>query len=364
MRNAGRMKSLLRSVSWLVGIVLALIFSVAGGLVIFGMITEYRPGPVQPVEMICTSSAEVDTVTLFSLITWNIGYGGLGSGMDFFYDGGSRVRPSAAYFDQTIAGIGEFLRDQGTADFILLQEVDSNSKRSYYLDETTWLAKLLPGYCLAFGKNYDCRFVPMPVRDPMGRVTSGLVTLSRFRAEETSRYGFDKEIGWPDRLFYLKRCFLATRYNLSNGRQLVLVNIHNSAFDTGGAMRKREMEMIREFMTDEYNAGNFLVAGGDWNANPPMFNPDEILTGDKVKQDEFTDLRTFFPDWEFAFDRNQPTNRDVRTAYQHGTTPVTTIDFFLVSPNVEIRQIHTFTTGFRYSDHQPVQLQIALDNSR
>ena len=354
------MKSLRNVISWALGVIIISGVVIVGGFFLFSILTEYQPAPVEPVQVSGATAFPVDSASMFSLITWNIGYGGLGREMDFFYDGGKRVRPEKSYFQQSCAGINRFFQEHDSVDFFLLQEVDRNSKRSHYLDEVTWLETSLPDFCISFAPNYDCWFVPVPVRRPMGRVTSGLVTCSRYQPVTVNRHGFDKHVPWPNRLFYLKRCFMASRYALPDGHQLVLVNIHNSAYDTGGVLRVREMEMIRKFMLAEYEAGNYLVAGGDWNANPPGFTPEEILTGDRVKQDEFIGLHTFFPDWEFAFDPLYPTNRNVDSAYKHGTTPVTIIDFYLVSPNIKVLDVHTFSTGFEESDHQPVYLQIVL----
>ncbi len=264
--------------------------------------------------------------------------------MDFFYDGGTRVRPDNSYFRQSCNGILEFLKAHDTVDFFLFQEVDIDSKRSYYRNEVTWLGNWLSDFCRAFATNYDCQFVPVPVTNPMGRVYSGMTTFSRFRIDSAARHGFDKHIPLPGRLFYMKRCFLTLRFFMPDGCQLVLVNIHNSAFDTSGVLRKREMEMVRNFMNNEYKQGNYLVAGGDWNANPPGFRPEMILTGDQIKKDEFTNLNEYFPGWEFASDPTASTNRNVGTPYEHGVTPTTIIDFFLVSPNIEVIETKTFST--------------------
>jgi len=343
----------------LVGIV-GLIVLIGGGLLLFGMVTEFRPDPVVPVTITGMPSRKLDPEGVFSLVTWNIGYGGLGKEMDFFYDGGKQVRPEQDCFNRTVDTIGNFLRRKDSVDFFLLQEVDRGSRRSWFLDEMKWLTTLLPGFCIAYASNYDCRFVPVPVTNPMGRVISGVVTCSRFRPEEAVRHGFDRHVPWPGRVFDMKRCFLVLRYPLPDGHQLVLVNIHNSAFDTGGVLRTREMEMITQFLVTEYQSGNYLVAGGDWNANPPGFKPEEVVTENPVKRELFQDLASFVPGWEFVFDPAKPTNRNLDQAYQPGITPVTIIDFFLVSPNVWILDVHTVQTNFEASDHQPVMMQFSL----
>ena len=39
------------------------------------------------------------------IVAWNIGYGGLGSNMDFFYDGGTRIRDTKARTLENLKGI-------------------------------------------------------------------------------------------------------------------------------------------------------------------------------------------------------------------------------------------------------------------
>ena len=354
------MKLILKVLAWIIGVFVGAGILIVAGFLVYSSIMEYKPAPTEPAEITEAGCRIVNPDPSFSFIIWNIGYGGLGKEMDFFYDGGTRVRPDSSYFQQSCNGILRFLKAHDSVDFFLLQEVDAHSKRSYYLDETTWLGERLPGFCRVFATNYDCRFVPVPPTNPMGSVYSGMATFSRFRIDSAARHGFDKHMPWPGRLFYLKRCFLTSRVFLPDSNQLVLVNIHNSAFDTGGILRKRQMEMIKKFMIEEYKKGNYLVAGGDWNANPPGFRKEMIRTLDRIKQVEFTDLNEYFPDWEFATDLTAPTNRDVDTPYKQGITPTTIIDFFLVSPNVEVIRTKTFNTGFTWSDHQPVYLRIRL----
>jgi len=181
-----------------------------------------------------------------------------------------------------------------------------------------------------------------------------------YRPALVIRYGFTRHGAWPEKLFDLKRCFLVCRFPLSGDRWLFVLNIHNAAFDTRGALRRHEMDLISQVMKQEYTQGNYVVAGGDWNANPPGFLASGISTGDKVRTDTFPSLTTWLPGWIFAFDASKPTNRNVDLPYEKGKTETTVIDFFVVSPNVEILERKTIPTGFLYSDHQPVFLKFRL----
>ena len=80
---------------------------VAVAAVFFGIswLAEFRPAPVEEVYRCQQPDSLPDTLTL---VSWNIGYAGLGDNMDFFYDGGRRVRDTDVYKRQgyAIFGVG------------------------------------------------------------------------------------------------------------------------------------------------------------------------------------------------------------------------------------------------------------------
>ena len=95
--------------------------------------------------------------------------------------------------------------------------------------------------------------------------------------------------------------------------------------------------------------------------NPPGFNPVQVITGDVVKKIATVIEEDFFPEgWKWAYDSTIPTNRDVSASYYKGKTKTTIIDYFIVSPNVDIIEVNTIQTEFKFSDHQPVYLKIGL----
>ncbi|MFH0843373.1 MAG: hypothetical protein V1903_12250 [Bacteroidota bacterium] len=63
--------------------------------------------------------------------------------MDFFYDGGTKVITPEKNCLEDIFGIEDFLTKYDTIDFILLQEVDRDSKRSYRIDQYEKIASSL-----------------------------------------------------------------------------------------------------------------------------------------------------------------------------------------------------------------------------
>ena len=137
----------------IIGIILAVVIVAALGFFIWLWVTEYRPAAEEPV----TVEAPVDQAlnkTSFTVLSWNVGYCALGEDSDFFMDGGETVRPdSRDVITENLAGVRGYLTGV-KADFTLLQEVDSDSKRSYGVDEVTALREKL-GQTSAYAMNFS-----------------------------------------------------------------------------------------------------------------------------------------------------------------------------------------------------------------
>lgn len=329
------------------------------GAILYAQYSDYKPNPEELAEVIIPaqqlSTVDKDTLVFYD---WNIGYCGLGKESDFFYDGGKMVRPTKALSDKNLNGFLETLKAwKADADFINIQEIDRASRRSYQVDQLQKAFAELGTYKTAFGKNYDVRFVPMPFLEPMGKVLGGIASFYKYQdAEPPVKYAFPSNFSWPKGLFFLDRCFMKMRFNLKNGKQLILINTHNSAYD-GGALKKQEMKYFKKFIVEEYAKGNYVIVGGDWNQIPPGYAP-----LDKNSNYEEMPVPADFADadWKFAFDGTTPTNRKVDKPYVAGETYTTVIDFYLLSPNIELLEVKGLANGFEYSDHQPVRMVCKL----
>ena len=122
------------------------------------------------------------------------------------------------------------------------------------------------------------------------------------------------------------------------------------------------MEYLREFIMTEMKAGNYIVAGGDWNQNPPGFTDTKTNTGSGYENFILKAIPESFLDseWSWVFDPKQATNRSLKTAFTTETSS-TVLDFFLVSPNITPLNIRTINMDFEYSDHHPVLIQLRID---
>jgi endonuclease/exonuclease/phosphatase family metal-dependent hydrolase len=335
------------------------------GLIVYARISDYKPGDKEMISQSDIPSILDDSLTI-TLLSWNIGYAGLDKDMDFFKDGGTKVITPENRCLENISGIGDFLMKNDTIDFILIQEIDRNSKRSYRIDQYEKIAGILSDHHSSFAKNYDVFFVPAPPAKPMGKVLSGIATYSKYIPVSSARYSLPGDFGFPTQLFYLDRCFMVSRYSIENCKELVLINTHNEAFDEGGNIRKAQMEKLKEFVLNEYNAGNYVIAGGDWNQYPPDFKPafsmNKVFTG-KIGNFFLMGIESdYMPgEWKWLYDPSTPTVRTLIAAYDPVTTPTSVCDIFLVSPNIDSVSVKCHHLGFTNSDHNPVIIEVKLN---
>lgn len=325
---------------------------------VFATISDYKP----PEKEIIFASNQPDTINTelkISFLLWNIGYCGLGKDMDFFYDGGSQVRTSHETTVKNLESIQKFLSNHDSCQFILLQEVDQKSKRTYRINEVETFSTTLSNHNPFFAKNYKVKFVPVPPTSPMGMVNSGVLTFSEPVPSSSIRYNFPGDYSWPTNLFMLDRCFLVNRYPLPDGKEFLVINSHNSAFDDG-SLKAAEMDYLKKFLLDEYEKGNYVIVGADWNQNPPGFSPKEFsseLTYERFQLNAIE--KDFMPEgWEWIYFPSVPTNRNLATPYDPQQSTLTILDFYLLSPNLHSSLVKTIDLSFENADHQPVILDL------
>lgn len=346
------MKKFLR----ITGIMLLAIVTVFSLFLGYMTLTDYNPEGSHDVAVGGNGVSLPDSAEEFSFLIWNIGYGGLGAKSDFFFDGGEGVRPSEEQAKEYLAGIVAYLKT-APEDFLLLQEVDIDSRRSWHVDQAFVISQALPERAHSTAINYDSKFVPQPITNPYGKCKGGLFSLSRYAPVSASRIALAPDAKWPVGLFMLDRCILQWRYPLSGGKELVVLNLHLSAYDDG-TVKQSQMETLKKLVTDEYAKGNYVVAGGDWNQSPPGYT--SPLPGIAATVQMNVDENFPAPGWVWAYDASTPTNRKLNEVYTEGRTGIDVIDFFLLSPNVELTEVKGDNLRFKDSDHQPVRIKIRL----
>jgi len=332
------------------------------GNLVYASITKFKPEAVVDVPAFSKAAQSenqiASTDSSLDFLIWNIGYGGLGAEANFFYDGGEMVVSPKEMVEKYNKGIVDFL-SKSEADFILLQEADTTGRRSWKINQKENIAAARPNDFYAFAVNYDVQFVPVPYTNPMGRVLGGLLSFSSFTPVENKRIQLPNKDKFPDQLFYLERCLLLQRFKLPNGKDLVVVNTHFEAYDNG-EVKAKQMAFTKTILVEEYNKGNYVVMGGDWNISPPGFAAHSFA---KEPETDYLDANAnanYIEGWNYAFDPSVATNRKNKTAFDAAKTFTTIIDYFLVSPNLEVEEVKGIDLGFKSSDHQPVKLRVRL----
>ncbi len=345
-------------------IVIALPVLYLGSTILLAYMTEFRPEAVENLDLLYPKSTSAPTIiqdSVLTFLTWNIGYGGLGAETDFFYDGGTMSVAPEDWVKKYTQGIYTTVKQHADADFLFFQEVDRKSKRSHYIDEVDGIKKTLWNDAAVFALNYDVKFLPEPLLHPLGRIYGGLLSCSKFSPIASQRVALPNITDFPRKLFYLQRCLLMQRFRLSNGKELIVINAHFEAYDEGGKVKVEQMALTRKLMEAEYRKGNYVVLGGDWNIAPPDFN---IHKWEKEKQNDplylLKNNPVYIPGWKYATDNTTPSNRKNNHAFDPKTTYTTVIDYFFVSPNIELLEVKGINAGFAYSDHNPVGMKIKL----
>jgi endonuclease/exonuclease/phosphatase family metal-dependent hydrolase len=335
-------------------VILLILSGLFAGVMIFLTIREYRPSDVEVLSA-SKGSKKVNPDTELTLITYNIGYGALGSTEDFFMDGGTKVRPdNKKVVEENLLGSANIMKSN-PSDIYFLQEVDINSKRSYYINEKDYLGNALQMPAM-FSYNFKCDYIPYPI-PTMGRVEAGLVTLTDLEVNSASRISLPESFRWPLKICNLKRALLETRIPIEGTKkELVLFNLHLEAYDSG-AGKIAQSKMLADILEKEYEKGNYVIAGGDFNQRfegykqYPVLEQGNWMPGVIGKQD-------IADTFSFAVDDSIPTCRMLNEPYtgSYETSQVYTIDGFIVSDNIKVQNVKVIPTGFQYSDHQPVKL--------
>ena len=350
-----------------IGIVIGAIVLVAVIGVLVLTITEYKPDSVEAVDVVEGSSdstiSEGDTLTV---MTWNIGYGALGEKADFFMDGGTHVSTAtkSEVYDN-LTGIESEI-EKVSPDVLFLQETDTSSKRSHYVDEREEITESFPEYYNSFALNYKVLYIPYPF-PTMGKVSCGVTTLSRFSIAESERDALPCPFTYPTRICNLKRCLLVSRIPLEGSdKEIVLINLHLEAYDSGEG-KIAQTKQLKTLIEEEAAKGNYVIAGGDFNQT---FSNVDTTDYPQISEDMWipglVDVTEFDDSLQFIMDSDAPSCRSLDKAYagaDKDSFQFYIIDGFILSGNITVNDYYTDNLEFVNSDHNPLILNITLNGS-
>ena len=298
----------------------------------------------------------------YLVMTYNIGFGAYTKDYSFFMDGGkySWAKNKESVLSN-VSAMGTVISDIDP-DFILVQEVDRDGTRSYHVDELEILNEFIEGYYYDFAQNYDSPFLFYPPWQPHGANVAGLVTYSRSEIVETMRRSFPISESFS-KFVDLDRCYSISRIPTENGKFLCIYNVHLSAYGSNDEIREGQLSMLFEEMTADYEQGKYVICGGDYNHN--------------VKEETTENA----PEWAYLFPREElpigfhmaiddaetpedvahETCRSADQPYEEGMTYTVTLDGFIVSDNVVVKEYRNVDFGYEYSDHDPVVMKFGIE---
>lgn len=348
-----------------------------GAYVIYMQIHYYRIKDYQslPIKQKLNHSNKLQTNTTYSAATYNVGFGAYNQKFSFFMDTGKmkdgtktqgkygKAENEAAVLQNTNGEINTMKKIN--ADFMLFQEIDVDSSRSYHVNQVKKMSQNFANYEEIFANNFHSPYLLYPLNDPHGAVQSGLLSLSKYPVEQATRRKYPVSTSFITKFTDLDRCFTVMKIPVTNGHKLILINSHMSAYDKGGKMRVKQLKLLNSVMESEYKKGNYVIVGGDFNHTFGR----KMLTHFKSQQEipdwvSVLSSKDLAPDIHMVHAKNEntvPTCRGTDMPYQKGKTYTTVIDGFLVSKNVQATS-ENINTEFAYADHNPVKLSFKLLN--
>ncbi|MBO4411379.1 MAG: endonuclease/exonuclease/phosphatase family protein [Lachnospiraceae bacterium] len=364
------MKKALRVLLTIVLILIGLVLFAVVGYLAYVLISYHRIEDQVPLSVSSNQQGNVETGKEYGIVSYNIGFGAYEADYDFFMDGGHE---SWAWSEERLTAnlekISRYLADQ-EADFYLIQEVDLDSTRSYHVDESEYLKDSLWGYGVTTAQNYDSPYLIYPFYQPHGASKSAIMTFSLYHIDSAERISLPVETSLY-KLLDLDRCYSVHRIPTENGKELVLINLHLSAYTSDGTISDEQVHLVVNLMEEEYKKGNYVIAGGDFNKD---------LTGDPtndfgtLQREDYswakpfpsavligTDVSLVAP-YDPALKVPSCRNPNAAWTYDNATQFVITVDGFLVSKNVSVLTSEVLNTDFAYSDHNPVRMTFVLED--
>ena len=379
------MKTKAKKVIKITGIILLALVIVLAAYIIY-LYASYHRIPdnqelqVEEISQNTEAGNELTTEKNYSALTYNIGFGAYTPDFSFFMDGGkSSWAKSKDSVKETIKGAGELVASKDP-DFALVQEIDLDATRSYHVNEYSILKENIPAYNCVFAQNYDSAFLFYPFTQPHGKSKAGLALFSKYPITGSMRRSFPISTSFT-KFFDLDRCYSISRVPVDNGKELVIFELHMSAYGNSDAIREGQIRMLSEDMQKEYEAGNYVICGGDFNHDlkaadtqskaSDASNNTQTDSGDSAEPEswaypfprsELLEHFSFCLDQLSEDEKNNLWNsaRNADMEYVPGETYTVTLDGFIISDNMECTKYENVNTGYSYSDHDPVYMEFQL----
>jgi len=348
---------------WIVLLTFAAMLLVVLGYVAYVFLTYSRIEDKQDIEVEGNSSSVVKLGEEYTIVTFNLGFGAYTPDFTFFMDGGddSRAKSEESVRECINGAIG--VTKGFSPDFVLYQEVDTDSTRSYHVDEAAMIKESFKDFDHAFACNYHSAYLMYPIFEPHGASNSGILTESRFDIKSSLRRSLPIATGFK-KILDLDRCYSISRIAVDDDRELVLINTHLSAYGTDESQGNAQLEMIFEDMKAEYDKGNYVICGGDFNHDftgnsRDLLNPDDDTEYSWCKPFPEKNIPNGFIKCDEYDNGLVSTTRNTNIPYCEDSFTVV-LDGFLISDNISCEYVQNMDCGYEFTDHNPVVMKFML----
>ncbi|MBB5183022.1 endonuclease/exonuclease/phosphatase family protein [Catenisphaera adipataccumulans] len=349
----------------IIGVIVLTIVCIVAVYVVYVFASYYRVEDNQKLKIHDPGKSETKAGKTYRITSANIGFGAYSADYSFFMDGGkySRAFSKTAVIKNINGSVKEVHAME--ADFEMYQEVDIDGTRSYHVNELDLIKEKSEGSSYVYAQNYDSPYLFYPLTSPHGKNKAGIATFSKFKSTSAVRRSLPIETGFS-KFFDLDRCYIKQRFPVDNGKELIVYNFHLSAYTKEADTADKQLKMLFGDMEKEVKKGNYVVGGGDFNKDLlgdsySVFKQGEALDDNWAKPVNKKlipeDIRLEVP---YDEDDPVPTCRNANMPYSEDDF-VLTIDGFIVSDNVTVKQSFVRDTQFAYSDHNPVGMDFILE---
>ncbi len=284
-----------------------------------------------------------------SVMTYNIGYlSGMTNNLP--------VQPAPGLYsnhlDKAIQLIGGF-----SPDFVGFQEIDFNSKRSFYTNRMDSIAYSLNYGFGALAVNWDKKYVPFPywpVKAHFGRMLSGQAVLSKYPVLVNRRVVLPKPASNPFyyNAFYLDRLVQLVEIEFGSHR-LMLLNVHLEAFDSE---TREEQARVIATLLDDLGSDHPLLMIGDLNSTPPFEE-----SSAEMESTISTILETGI--LKSAVSRGQYKKEPSSYYTFSSADPEVMIDYIFYNEKIRPLRVEVVRDAETISDHLPVLFKFMIKNN-
>ncbi len=350
-----------KALQWLSGIICFLAVSFFA----YVWVTTEHYADLEPVDVHCTSEAPLlDHNKPFKIMSWNIQFLA-GKNYIFFYDAidgsGKDEAPSQADVKITLDEVVRVIRNEDP-DFVLLQEVDVDAKRTAYQDQVELILKALqPKYPCSISTYYwRAGFLPHP--NIMGKIGMKLASFSKYKIDRAQRHALGE---FPANLivrqFRPKRAILDSFIPTVQGTPVRILNTHLEAYSQGSDLMQYQVKLTGELLANLEKEKIPWLIGGDFNLLMPGRSYSELSITQRSLYQEDSELKILTNRFKVVpslEDINGPHYKDWYTHFPNDPEvkgPDRTIDYIFYSGRFNPLKYYVRKRDtLKISDHLPL----------